>query len=209
MNNPFCQAMKEAGNHDHNVLRGFEWYMKQDYHYIAGLIEFEADRFAKAETSVDFDTMIARVSGTVKYTSHFFKACTAAQPHGLGISASTLLQTKQCAILKEYLKLFTTIAEEEDEVFSLVAMIGGLQSYAGIAADLYRYSVHQDTLWYQFWAEDNFALGKPALVQQKYFIDNYTSWKDRYEKASEIFRKTCEFELALWNEALKNSNPNA
>lgn len=28
LNNDFCKAMKEAGNDDQNLLRGFEWYMK-------------------------------------------------------------------------------------------------------------------------------------------------------------------------------------
>jgi thiaminase len=201
INNKFCRAMKESTRGDHHVLRGFEWYMMQDYYYVASLIEYEAARVPKAQTANDLQTMIQRVSDTAKYTDHFFKAVTAAQPQGMGISTSTLLSTNLCEVLKKYIDLIIKAAEDENEVLSMVAMIVSLQSYYALASDLYKYSDHHDTLWYKFWAEDNFGLGKSCLQQQKFFIDNYRFWKDDMEKITKVFRETCKLELELWEEA--------
>ncbi|KAF9778197.1 hypothetical protein BJ322DRAFT_503076 [Thelephora terrestris] len=220
INNKFCRAMKESTRGDHHVLRGFEWYMMQDYYYVASLIEYEAARVPKAQTANDVQTMIQRVSDTAKYTDHFFKAVTAAQPQGMGISTSTLLSTNLCEVLKKYIDLIIKAAEDENEVLSMVAMIVSLQSYYALASDLYKYSDHHDTLWYKFWAEDNFGLGKSCLQQQsgcphsvilwrflmtpllsEFFIDNYRFWKDDMEKITKVFRETCKLELELWEEA--------
>jgi thiaminase len=205
LDNRFCRAMKEAANDDLNVLRGFEWYMMQDYYYVANLIDYEAARVPKARTVDEHASVMKRVADSVRYTDHFFRTVTAAQPTGLGISASAVLRTKLSGVLKNYIKLITSTAENENEVLSLVVTIAGLQSYYAIASDLYRYSAHHDTLWYKFWAKDNFGLGKACLVQQKFFIDNYKSWKDDKEKITKLFRETCKAELDLWNEALQNS----
>jgi hypothetical protein len=115
----------------------------------------------KAQTANDVQTMIQRVSDTAKYTDHFFKAVTAAQPQGMGISTSALLSTNLCEVLKKYIDLIIKAAEDENEVLSMVAMIVSLQvrlslpfahrlltsgaipqSYYALASDLYKYSDH-------------------------------------------------------------------
>ncbi|KAF9778196.1 hypothetical protein BJ322DRAFT_503013 [Thelephora terrestris] len=205
INNKFCRAMKESTRVDHHVLRGFEWYMMQEYYFVANQVEYEAARVPKAKTASDVQRTIKRVSNTAKYTDHFFKAITGAHPHGMGISSSTLLSTKLCPVMKKYIDLIDKAAEEESEVFSMVVMIAGLQSYYAIASDLYKYSEHRDTLWYKFWAEENFGLGSSCLQQQKFFIDNYKHWKDDMGKITKLFRETCEYELELWEEAWNHS----
>lgn len=209
LNNRFCLAMKDAGKLDLDVLRGFEWYIKQDYHYVAGLVELESERLSKARTTADFERNTKRIAGAVKYTEHFFQMCTTTQPKGLGLSANSVLDTVKSEVLRKYIDLVTTVAREEGEVFSKVVTIAGLQSYAILAPDLYRYSTHQDTIWYKFWAEENYPMVKDALVQQKFFISHHGAWKDRYAEASKLFREACECELRLWEEAFNNSNPNA
>lgn len=81
----------------------------------------------KAKTKEALATAIRQVSDTVKYTDHFFKTVTGAQPQGLGVSTSTLLSTELSEVLKNYIKLITSLAEEESGVLSMVAMIAGLQ----------------------------------------------------------------------------------
>ena len=78
------------------------------------------------------------------------------------MSANSVLDTVKSEVLRKYIDLVTTVAREEGEVFSKVVTIAGLQvrplllrihrrltssmipqSYAILAPDLYRYSVHQ------------------------------------------------------------------
>jgi len=205
LNNDFCKAMKEASNIDLGVMKGFEWYMKQDYFYVANLIKLEESNLSSARTAEDLGAVLEQLLGAVKFTGDFFATLTVEQPHGLDISASVVLDTTASEVLEEYINSINSAAGDANRILAYVVVIACYQSYYIIAADLYRYSIHKNTPWYKFWAEANYGYGDSCLRQQNFFIDNYGHWIGHEKEITELFRKTCQLELGLWNEALKHS----
>jgi len=203
LDNDFCKTMKTASNYDDDVLRGFEWYMKQDYFYIANLIKLEADRIPKVKTAGNFATAMRRIPNAANSTGDFFTMLTTAHPVGLGIYSTDVLDNTVSDTMENYIDLIDSTAAAECFVLAKVATIAGLQSICILAVELYKYSVYHDTPWYIFWATVNAQLQRDCLEQQKAFIDSYHAWKDKIDDISDIFEKACQAELDLWNEASK------
>ncbi|KAF9785115.1 hypothetical protein BJ322DRAFT_809345 [Thelephora terrestris] len=204
LNNPFCKKMKRASKDDQAFSEGFERYMIQDFHYSLKLITFETARACKALDSAEFDVSLKRIKGKTDYASVLLNTCVSQSPSGLGVEMSTVLGACESDALKSYTDFQISTAYSNDWVVSLVAMVPCIQSYFQIAMDLRDSSAHKDTAWYNLWVLENAKYESSILKQRSFFMENSDRWKDQYEKANEIFRKSCQGEIDFW-EAVLNS----
>ncbi|PCH36774.1 heme oxygenase-like protein [Wolfiporia cocos MD-104 SS10] len=198
LNTPFCKKMGEAAADDEQVLKGFKWYMVQDFLYCIKLMIFETDRSSRATTSAVFDISADRIAGDASYAKDLLQTCIQAQPEGLAIDEYKVLQASPTKAMSSYTDFQITTAQDASWVLALVAMIPCIQSYYKIAADLKDNSKHKDTIWYKLWVEENAKYEDSTVHQKQFFAENFDAWKDHYDEATRIFRRACQGEIDLW-----------
>ncbi|KAF9785128.1 hypothetical protein BJ322DRAFT_1108587 [Thelephora terrestris] len=203
LKNKFCyEYMKTKPKDDKPTLKGFEWYMRQDFLYLVKQCQYEADRSLRAKNTTEFKTSMSRVKTRPDNALPVYDACIAKSPDGLGINEYVVLSTPATEALNKYIALLTEVTKDQNWVMVLVAMIPCVQSYYRIAVDLHSNSTHKDTPWYKLWVETNVQWESSTVKQIEFFKTNYTEWKDHYPKAKEIFKKAIQAEIDLWGTAL-------
>ncbi|THG96145.1 hypothetical protein EW026_g5639 [Hermanssonia centrifuga] len=190
--------MREAAANDEQVLKGFKWYMVQDFLYCIRLMVYHTNRASNATNTADFDTSVGKVSSGADYAKDMLTTCTVPPPNGLGIVDSKVLQATPTEALTSYTDFQINTAIDATWVLALVALVPCIQSYYEIAVDLKDNSVHKDTIWYNLWAVENAQYEQSTINQKEFFIQNFDAWKDHYAEATRIFRRAVQGEIDLW-----------
>jgi len=203
LNNTFCNKMKTTRTTDstyQNVVKGFKWYMVQDFLYCARVMLYDTERSTKAPDEATYETLNGRIRSNATYGLAILKTCI----HSLGISESNVLQARREDATKKYVDFIVDIAERYDWIVSLLAIVPCIQSYYQIAVNIEVYpSVDINTIWYKYWVEENVKYGDSVERQIQFFRTHAAVWqKIDYSRLREIFREGCQREIELWSVGL-------
>ncbi|KDQ09661.1 hypothetical protein BOTBODRAFT_523355 [Botryobasidium botryosum FD-172 SS1] len=153
LNNKFCHDMA-AANTDReieNVLKGFKWYMVQDYFYCEELMRVDAARASNAPTSADVLEGAKHVSKSYEYAQSQLDLC----EKSMGIPKDKALAAERDKATKSYVQFEVSTAQDLDWISSKIATIPCIQGYYKIAKKMERESKKKDTVWYQNWVVPN------------------------------------------------------
>ncbi|KAI0297736.1 hypothetical protein BC826DRAFT_1001042 [Russula brevipes] len=203
LDNTFCNKMKTTRTTDstyQDVVKGFKWYMVQDFLYLARVMLYDTERSTGAPDEATYEALNRRIGSNAAYSLAILKTCI----HSLGISESNVLHAKREDATKKYIDFIVDIAERYDWVVSLLAIVPCIQSYYQIAVNIEAYpSVDKNTIWYKYWVEENVKYGASVERQIQFFRTHAAVWqKIEYSKLREIFREGCQREIELWSVGL-------
>ncbi|CCM00630.1 uncharacterized protein FIBRA_02667 [Fibroporia radiculosa] len=171
------------------AVKGFKWYMIQDFMYCTRDVGYQSDRAVQTDDVFEYVSIIQKAQKYCDYAIDSLATCVNkpdADVPGLGIDPKIVFKSKPTSTLNDYTDFQHSKAEHEN------------WSYYQIADALSKDpKVDKTAPWYKTFITANLS-PKSVNDQIKFFQDYYEGWKDHYEEASDIFRQACIGEINLW-----------
>ncbi|EMD35320.1 hypothetical protein CERSUDRAFT_116126 [Gelatoporia subvermispora B] len=178
------------------VLNGFKWYTVQDYKYCQQLLRYDAERMSKAPGPQDLMDSAQHVYNDLGYANDTMKTCT----DDLGIPAASVNAATTEGDSAAYSAFEFSVAERQDWVNSMVAMIPCIQVYYAIGIDMMEKNPDTTTIWYKDWIQPNSgADAKNSCTKQINFFkaadNDWYSSQYNMDMFNQIFTEACGHEF--------------
>jgi len=199
LDNKFCSDMAAAKTDDETekVLKGFKWYMVQDYFYCEELMRVDAARASNAPTSEQVLEGAKHVTKSFEYAQSLLQLCESA----MGIPKDKALAAEKEKATTNYAQFEVNTAQNSDWIASKLATIPCIQGYYKIAKKMEKESKRKDTVWYKNWVLPN-SDWSYCESQIQWFEHFAKGWKDatpdKQNEWRKIFETACAHEVEIF-----------
>ncbi|OCH89238.1 heme oxygenase-like protein [Obba rivulosa] len=204
LKNKFCQDMatqKQDGSAGYKkVYNGFKWYTVQDYKYCQQLLRYDAERMSKAPSTDDLMQSAQHVYNDLEYAQDTLKTCTGT----LDIPEADVNAAETDSASAAYSSFEFSVAERQDWVNSLVAMIPCIQVYYVLGKAILKQKPDTSTVWYANWILPNSGNDavKSCQKQMNFFKAADSDWHSSQYNMNifnQTFREACQHEMDFFN----------